>query len=287
MPHIVDQLIEERAASLRKYPRLRPLLQTVLYPLMSYKRARHLTDVVRDLSGLEVLDYVSAQLELQLHTTGIEHLPKSGRAMLIANHPAGIADGIAVYDALKHTRDDIVFFANRDAIRIAPNLLENIIPVEWIEEKRTHQRQKETVKRMVSAFRDDRLIVIFPSGRLAHLTMQGLTERPWQPTAVSLAQRYNCPLVPMHIGARNSALFYFLSFLSDELRDITLFRELLNKKHQNYRMRIGAPIQPLGDTRQLTEDLQKFVVEQLANDSTHFEPSWKEKKLSGHPEVTA
>ena len=272
MPHIVDQLIEERASNLMRHPRLWRLVRASMNPVLNYDRAIELIDAVRHLQGREIFESVSRGLELKVRVSGADHVPSSGRAMLVANHPAGIADGIAVYDALKTRRQDMVFFANRDAIRIAPGLLENIIPVEWVEEKRTHQRQKETVKRMVSAFRDNHLVVIFPSGRLAHLTARGLTERPWQPTAINLAQRYQCPVVPMHIGARNSALFYLLSILSNELRDITLFRELLNKKRQHYRMRIGEPIDPVGDPRELTDHLQRYVIQQLSRGVTRYQP---------------
>ena len=47
---------------------------------------------------------------------------------------------------------------------------------------------------------------------------------------MTLARRFSAPIVPLHIRARNSWLFYALSQLSHELRDITLFHELLNKE---------------------------------------------------------
>lgn len=53
--------------------------------------------------------------------------------MVTPNHPAGIADGIAVYQALKRVRSDLTFLANRDAIRICPGFAELIVPVEWLD----------------------------------------------------------------------------------------------------------------------------------------------------------
>ena len=264
MRHIVDELIWERSNGLRSRPLLWRFITTALYPVLGYKKAIELIDKVESLDGTAVLDFVSNLLELRLETTGIEHIPAEGRAMLIANHPAGIADGVAVYDAIRKRRDDIVFFANRDAIRMAPGLATHVIPVEWVEEKRTRERQREMIRHIVAAFRDEKLVVIFPSGRLAHLTRNGLTERPWQTTAVNLAQKYGCNIVPMHITARNSWFFYFVSTFSAELRDITLFHELLNKKRQRYRLRIGRPVNPAGDVRSVTEALKTFVTEKLS-----------------------
>ena len=67
----------------------------------------------------------------------------------------------------------------------------------------------------------------------------------------------------MHIRGRNSWLFYLFWFLNDELRDITLFRELLNKKAAVYEVRIGEMFEPEGNARALTEDLRQFVTEQM------------------------
>jgi len=275
MGHIVDQLIEERSHGLRTRPWLWKFITTALYPILGYKSAIQLIEDVQGMDGSGVLDYVSNWLQLKVETSGVEHVPKTGRAILIANHPAGIADGVAVLDALRERREDIVFFANRDAIRMAPGLESHIIPVEWVEEKRTRERQREMIKAMVDAFRSEKLVVIFPSGRLAYLRLNGLTERPWQTTAVNLAQKYQCPIVPMHIKARNSAFFYAVSLFSAELRDITLFHELLNKKGKKYRLRIGAPVSAEGDVKQVTERLEHYVTERLSRGEERCENSKK------------
>ena len=174
--------------------------------------------------------------------------------------------------ALKTIRKDIIFFANRDAIRAAPGLVDMIIPVEWLEDKRSHERSKETVRHMVSAFRSQKLVVIFPSGRLAQPTFRGLKERPWMSSAVSLAQKYRCPIVPMHISGRSSALYYLAYAINTELRDMTLFRELLNKEGARYHITLGEPVVPLGEPKQLTEDLHRFVTQELRHGFRRFTP---------------
>lgn len=270
MPHIVDVLIEERAQGLMQHPAVWRLVKELLYPVLGYEQAIRTVDTVRDMGGLEIFHYLSETLQLNVECLGAQHLPQHGGVVVTANHPAGIADGIAVFDALKRIREDIIFFANRDAIRAAPRLDEILIPVEWVEEKRTRARNKETVRHLVRAFRDQRLIVIFPSGRLARPTLRGLIERGWTPTAVGLAQKYGAPIVPMHIRARNSWLYYFFYLISSELRDMTLFRELLNKRGHRYRIRLAAPFQPEGDSRALTLALRDFVTEKMPRGAEHF-----------------
>jgi putative hemolysin len=270
MPHIVDVLIEERAAKLIRRPAVWWLVQRFLYPLLNYEQTIATIDRVQSMGGLEILQYLSETLDMKLECQGLENLPERGCAVVTANHPAGISDGVAVFDAMKNVRHDITFFANRDAVRAAPGLSELVIPVEWVDEKRNRERNRETVKHLVRAFRDERLIVVFPSGRLARPTMRGLIERAWTPTAVNLAQKYHCPIVPMHIKASNSWLYYFLYLMNTELRDMTLFRELLNKKEQRYQIKLAAPFRPEGDSRALTLALREFVTGEMPEGADRF-----------------
>ena len=270
MSHIIDTLIEERAVKLRQNERLWKLVREYLYPVLGYQQAIDLVDEVQGMSGYAVFEHVSQLLSMRVTIEGLEHLPTSGRAVVMPNHPAGIADGIAVFDAIKEKRPDVIFFANRDAVRCQENLTEMIIPVEWMEEKRNHAKSKETVRNMVRAFKDERLIVIFASGRLARPTPIGLIERPWLESGVSLAQKYDSPIVPMHIKGYNSALYYLLWFLNSELKDMTLFRELLNKSGQRYHIKVGEPVASKLEAAVLTPALRKYVTTQLKRGRAQF-----------------
>lgn len=276
--HIVDVLIQERAQQLIARPHLWRALRPTILPLLGYSQAIEAVNHAAGMSGLEVFHYVSDRIRINVLTEGMEQIPRTGGAIIMPNHPAGIADGIAVFDAIKEIRDDLIFFANRDAIRAAPGLADMIIPVEWVDEKRTHERRKETVKSMIRAFRDERLVIIFPSGRLAQPTLTGLKERPWQSTAMNLALKYDFPVIPMHVRARNSWLYYLFYFLHDELRDMTLFRELFNKSGQTYRITVGEPFDSRehfekhgGDLEALTERLRRFVAEAMPEGARRFE----------------
>ena len=150
--------------------------------------------------------------------------------MVIANHPTGIADGIVLYGALSKVRPDLFIFANADALRVLPQLEEVIAPVEWRPERRTHRQNRETMDYARRAFEAGRMAVLFPSGRLAKRRWWSLHERPWMASGAMMARRFNLPVVPLHITARNSALFYLFDRIHPTLRDITLFHEVLNKR---------------------------------------------------------
>ncbi len=261
--HIVDVLIEERAQKLMASP-FWPLYRTVLYPLLMHHAAVKMADAIADLSARGVFDYISDLLHLDIDTTGLEHLPEKGRVLIASTHPTGIPDGVAMFDAIKSRRPDMTFFANRDAVRAAPGLEEMVIPVEWTPEKRTLLRSRETLVSAIKAFNDEKCVVLFPSGRLAFMGEEKqLVEQEWLPSVAIFARKYDCPIVPAHISARNSGLYYLFWKLSTELRDITLFHELLNKKGKPYKITFGAPIMPdalKGDAPVVAEALRQHAM---------------------------
>jgi len=240
--HIIDVLIAERAPKLAGSP-VWPLVRPLLYRMLDYRKAVRMADAIQGLPGAAALDHVSELLKLQVAATGLEHIPPSGRAIAVCNHPTGIADGIAVYDALKPIRPDVCFYANSDAHRVSPRFTDVLIPVEWVESKRTRERTRETLILTRKALEAERLLVIFPSGRLARRQPDGLlSDPPWQASAVSLARRYETPVIPIHLSGPWSGLFHFFNHFSNELRDVTLFHEFLNKQGRAFALTAGAPI---------------------------------------------
>ena len=261
--HIVDVLIEERAHRLRA-SRFWPMYKTLLYPLLLYKPAVKMADDIADKSARNVFDYISDLLTLDVDVSGLEHLPEQGRVLIASTHPTGIPDGVAMFDAIKSRRRDMTFFANRDALRAAPGLEEMIIPVEWVEKKRTAARSRETLESAIKAFQEEKCVVLFPSGRLAYMNDdKRLTEQEWLASVAIFARKYDCPVVPAHIDMRNSWLYYWFWKLNTELRDITLFHELLNKKEKTYRITFGPKIDPAslkGDAKAVADALREHAM---------------------------
>lgn len=264
--HIVDELIMERCPSFVdhwSWPALRP----ILYQTLGYKRARNLADYLKTLNGRDSFDHLASELAVELTLHDIERMPKTGRLVVAANHPTGLADGVAVWDALSRVRRDIVFLANADAMRVNPNFTDAIIPVEWVLDKRTPAKTRETLRRAKQAFAEEKCVVIFPSGKLAKKIDGVLTEHEWFPTVVSLARKYKAPVQPLNLQAQNSWLYYAFSRINGELRDITLFKELLNKTGSEFEMTFGPLIAPdalEGDVNTVTEALRTYVSDHLS-----------------------
>ena len=195
--------------------------------------------------------------------------PRRAALLWFANHPTGLADGAAVWQALRQVREDIVFFANADAVRVNPQFSDVLIPVEWVKDKRSPAKTRETLRLAGEAFAEEKCIVIFPSGTLARMNDGVLTEQVWHSTAIALARKKSAPVIPLHVGAKNSRLYYFLARTNAELRDITLFHELLNKKGARFDLKFGQQIPAgslTGDVSALTDKMREYVAFELGLD---------------------
>ena len=265
-PHVVDVLIAERAPKLAASP-IWPLARPLLYALLDYRKARKMADAIAPLPGRAALDHVSDLLALKVAARGLSRTPTGGRLIVVCNHPTGIADGIAVYDALKTVRPDLCFYANADAHRVSPRFGEVLIPVEWVEAKRTRQTARLTLEATRAAMEAERCLVVFPSGRLARRQADGrLLDPPWAPSAAAVARKHRAPVLPVHVAGPWSTLFHLFHGHSQELRDITLFHELLNKQGRRFDLTVGAPIPPealAGDAGEITARLKTYVEETL------------------------
>lgn len=240
----LDPLIAERAPWLFETTPWAGPSRAVLTRLLGYARTVALAQYLRDRPAAEIMETMGAMLARDVSVRVLGHLPRHGPALVVANHPTGIADGVILSHVLGGLRDDVFFYANSDILRVLPQMAEVIAPVEWRAEKRSHARTRETMAYTRAALEAGRLGVIFPSGRLAKRRGLRLHERPWMASAAMIARKFDVPVIPVNIRARNSALFYLFDLIHPTLRDITLFHETLNKARQPFRLTVGEPISP-------------------------------------------
>lgn len=238
----LDPLIAERAPWLFRDGVLSHVARRALMSLLGYQRTVDLGALYEDWPTDHIMHHLAGLLARDVAVKGLDNIPRHGAAMIVCNHPTGIADGIILHHVLFQLRPDMFIYANSDILRILPQFESLIAPVEWRKEKRTRAKTRETMEYTNRAIEAGRIGVIFPSGRLAKRQGLSLHERPWMASAAMIARKYDLPIIPLHIRARNSALFYLFDLLHPTLRDITLFYETLNKDRQPYRLTIGEPI---------------------------------------------
>ena len=238
----LDLMIAERAPWLFGRSAPARTARAVLDRLLAYERCVEIGTHYDQQSAPDIMADLARRIARRVTVESLDNIPSTGPALIVSNHPTGIADGIILNDLLLKRRSDAFYYANSDILRILPQFADMIVPVEWREEKRTVAKTRETMKQTREALEAGRLGVIFPSGRLAKRRGLRLHERPWMASAAMIARKFDLPVIPIHIRARNSAMFYAFDAIHPTLRDITLFHETLNKDVQPYHVTVGKPL---------------------------------------------
>lgn len=255
MEYRIDPLIAERAPWLYNDRPGTRIARRCLHRLLGYDTTVTLAKSLKHAPADAIMDQMAQRLAKMVSASGLGHIPTHGPTLIVANHPTGIADGIILNNLIAAIRPDAYFFANRDILRVFPQMDTMIAPVEWRAEQRSHAKTRETMAYVRKATDSGRLGVIFPSGRLAKRRGFRLHERPWMASAAMLARKFDLPVIPVNIQARNSALFYLFDLIHPTLRDITLFHETLNKARQPFRVTIGEPITAASIPRNAAEGI--------------------------------
>ncbi len=239
---VIDELIAERAPWYFEAGVPQSVMRLCLNGLLDYKNTVELANTLVNNSAEQIFTDIGCQLSKNVQVSGVQNIPSHGPALIVCNHPTGIADGLILHNVLLARRGDFYFFANRDITRVFPQMESMIAPVEWRPEKRRHTDMRHLMQYVRDAKAEGKLGIIFPSGRLAKRVGLNLVERPWMASAAMIARKFKLPVVPVHISARNSLLFYLFDLIHPTLRDITLFHETLNKDKFPFDIHIGKAV---------------------------------------------
>lgn len=194
----------------------------------------------RHLRGFAFLDKLLEHFNFhyQVSNRSYSNIPAEGRLIIVANHPIGTLDGLALVKLIRSVRPDVRIVANRVLSHMEP-LKSIFLPVDVLSDKKS---LKDSYKAMLEALENEEAVIIFPAGEVSRITPKGIRDGKWQNGFIKLAQKARCPILPIHIKAKNSALFYGMSAVYKPLGTMLLVKEMFNKNGQEIRFKIGAPI---------------------------------------------
>lgn len=266
--HPIDEIIEERCPKLMSNKFLWSFIKPTIFKIFKYKTAKNITDDISNISGFECFTYLTNLLKFNLDIRNIELVPEHGPIILAGNHPTGLTDGIVMFEVMKDRRPDYTLYANIDMIKLSKGFEDIIIPVDWNDDNKNIGKSKEILKRTKETLNEGKCLLVFPSSRLSKRKGFKLFERPWLNTIVKLSKKYNAPIIPFHMDGHNSLFYYFLDIFNEELKNISLFSELVNKEEFKYTITFGRQIDPLdinGDIDKETLRIQNHVEFTLGN----------------------
>ena len=165
------------------------------------------------------------------------NIPAQGRVIIIANHPIGSLDGLALLRLVSEVRKDVKIIANDMLMAFEP-LHDLLLPLDNM----TRAAYKQSYKNILQALNNDEAIIIFPAGEVSRASPTGIKDGKWQAGFLHFARKTKSPLLPIFVSAKNSMLFYSASMIFKPLATALLAHEMFNKRSAEIKFRVGEVI---------------------------------------------
>ena len=210
------------------------------------------------LSG--VLDYLGVRVKAIDSQSVLPNLPKEGPLLIVANHPLGGLEGVAITQLLLELRADTKVLTNNLLTRI-PELQSTFIGVDVLSKNAARENVKG-IRAASQHLKAGGALLIFPAGKVASVNVRSgkVEDHPWNRFAGNLLRRSGAACLPIYVDGYNSRFFYAMALVHSKLRTLLLPRELANKTGSELKLIIGEVIKPqevkrFNDDRAVTDYL--------------------------------
>lgn len=202
----------------------------------------------------------------------LDHLPKQGGLLLVANHPFGIVDGLCMGHLGLTLRQELGIMTNSLLCQV-PEVQPYLLPVDFSGTHAARRLTAETRQRAVNLLLRGQAVAIFPAGGVATANsplMGRAVDSPWHPFVAKLATLLGVTTLPVHFSGQNSRLFQIASHTSYPLRVALIFHETRRRQNRPVDLTFGAPVQSetlIGMERQAIADHLRRLTMSLAQPS--------------------
>lgn len=220
-----------------------PLVRTaasVLKKLAHQDEINQFIETNQHLDGLEFNDAVLEHFNFSFQVSNKDraHIPDQDRLLIVANHPLGSLDGMALLKLVSEIRTDVKIVADSLLCRVDP-LKSVFLSIEYLSGKIDRE---EKLRPIVAALEAEQAVILFPTEEVSRIRPSGVRDGKWRTDFLHLAKKTKAPVVPVFIGGKNSALYYGLSGIYKPLGTMMLLNEMFSQKDGEVLFRIGKPI---------------------------------------------
>ena len=231
----LDSVLDDLWPQARPAPWQKSLLKRLFYE----DEFQQFAAAHRHLKGLDMVEQVLEHLDIlcTVSARDLEQIPEHGPLVIIANHPTGTLDGLALLYAVSRVRRDVKVVTNRMLTHLEP-LSSLFIPVDNM----GGRTAKSSLVQMEQHLQNAGVLIFFPAGEVSRPTRKGIRDKKWHSGFIKLAGKLRVPLLPVHIQAHNSLLFYASTLVSPTLSMLLLMQQMFRRRHSQLPIKIGQQI---------------------------------------------
>jgi putative hemolysin len=227
-----------------------PALLKMLPPfILNYlKKILHEDDLnlcMKTYGHLNNLDFIKGALEhlsLKIEVLNEENIPREGRSIVVANHPLGGPEGVALIHIIGQYRKDFKFIVN-DLLMNLENIKELFLPV-----NKVGITARESLRMINDAYDSDMLLLTFPFGLVSRKRKGKIEDLDWKKSFISKARFHKRDIIPVHIDGRNSNFFYNLAYyrkklgIKQNIEMLYLVNEMYKQRNKTLRFIFGKKV---------------------------------------------
>lgn len=230
---------------------LRKIFLSILKKVLYINRINNFLKKHSFLSALQFIDEIFDEINFTyvISSKDIQKIPSEGRVICVANHPIGSLDSLALLKTFLEIRRDVKIVAN-DLLCSLEKLNDYLIPVKLD----YNSAQRKTIQEIGNALNEEKAVIMFPAASVSRLKGFSITDSKWNKGAIYFAKKFNSPILPVFIQARNSLLFYIISVINKRISTALLPHELFNKKNTTIKLSVGDIIPAKAFTDSMIEE---------------------------------
>jgi putative hemolysin len=280
-------MISVERSFFEKFPRLaegraRSLSQPVVELLRKVACEDRINRTLAELAPQSGFDFIERALErfqvaYRIANTDRDNIPAEGRLVIVANHPLGALDALALLHLIGSVRRDVRILAN-DILAQFSQISSLLLPVAVFGGGATRMREA------YRALEKEQALIVFPAGEVSRLGPLGVRDARWSAGFVRMARRMDAPVLPVHIAAHNSPAFYGMSMLAKPLSSLLLAREMFGASHMQLGMSVGEIVPASELARQTPERVAQAMSRHVYQLERRRPGTFATSRAIAHPE---
>lgn len=217
----------------------------LLTEVSGLKKLERFYDSISHLHDLDFAQavFVNLDLHLEVDPRDLEHIPRSGPVVFVANHPYGAVDGLALVHVLGRVRPDLKVMANFLLQQLEPlrNRFIGVNPFENMA-RSSFQGMRQAMQHVQAGG----ALAVFPAGEVSswRTDLKTVADPRWKMPVIRMIQHMGVPVVPVWFDGANGLVFQLLGMIHPNLRTLALPKQMLRMRGRSVRMRVGKPIPP-------------------------------------------
>ena len=190
----------------------------------------------------------------------LARIPATGPAMIVSNHPFGLAEGPVLASVLLKIRKDVRFLAN-SLLQSFDRLREYVIAVDPFGGQDARKSNISGIRAAIEWLRQGGLLVVFPAGEVSSFQFPQwrVADVPWSDSIGRVARMTSATIIPVYFHGANSAGFHLAGLVHPRLRTALIPRELFNKRGQTIDVSVGTPIASRGHSTLSNRQMTAFL----------------------------